>query len=286
MPAIFNFETILYWLWTISLVLKLENLTNKQQRPQKKSKESDSKILTNKQQRPQKLKKNNLTNLQQRPPQVYKHITQCPTWEPEEGPPVISPVESLLFWKLQIVSFIFSRDGLAHCFSEGGVWQNTACGEFLLSIRQNLSETCLQPEQNLWIIGRKKLWNLNDEKKNVCKCTTLDWEWGSAESEDLLREIFSLPRIGDTGGVERFGFLLLFHNYCQHNHHACDYFKKGHMRLWESSDHIYLKPTENRKSKVSLSIFFVVLWAVPLAKAFNPLVSCCFVSETLILESD
>ena len=71
------------------------------------------------------------------------------------GPVVISPVESLLFWKLQIVSFIFSRDGLAHCFSEGGVWQNTACGEFLRSIRQNLSEICLQPEKYLWIIGQK-----------------------------------------------------------------------------------------------------------------------------------
>ena len=117
------------------------------------------------------------------------------------GPAVISPVESLLFWKLQIVSFIFSRDGLAHCFSEGGVWQNTACGEFLRSIRQNLSEICLQPEKYLWIIGQKKLWNLNDEKKNVCKCTTFEWDWGSAESEALLSEIFSLPRIGDTGGV-------------------------------------------------------------------------------------
>ena len=124
------------------------------------------------------------------------------------GPAVISPVESLLFWKLQIVSFIFSRDALAHCFSEGGVWQNTACGEFLQSMRQNLSEKnifaiskiCLQPEKYLWIIGQK-LWNLNDEKKNVCKCTTLDWEWGSAESEALLSEIFSLPRIGDSRGV-------------------------------------------------------------------------------------
>ena len=71
------------------------------------------------------------------------------------GPAVIPPVESLLFWKLQIVSFIFSRDGLAHCFSEGGVWQNTACVEFLRSIRQNLSEICLQPEKYLWIIGQK-----------------------------------------------------------------------------------------------------------------------------------
>ena len=172
---------------------------------------------------------------------------------------------------------LFFRGG---CLTKHSMW-------WISSIHQTKFEWNMSSTWKIFVNNRtKKLWNLNDEKKNVCKCTTLDWEWGSAESEDLLREIFSLPRIGDTGGVERFGFLLLFHNYCQHNHHACDYFKKGHMRLWESSDHIYLKPTENRNSKVSLSIFFVVLWAVPLAKAFNPLVSCCFVSETLILESD
>ena len=171
---------------------------------------------------------------------------------------------------------LFFRGG---CLTKHSMW-------WISSIHQTKFEWNMSSTWTKFVNNRKKkLWNLNDEKKNVCKCTTLDWEWGSAESEDLLREIFSLPRIGDTGGVglERFGFYyysIIIVNI------IITLVTTSKRVMWESSDHIYLKPTENRNSKVSLSIFFVVLWAVPLAKAFNPLVSCCFVSETLILESD
>ena len=105
---------------------------------------------------------------------------------------------------------LFFRGG---CLTKHSMW-------WISSIHQTKFEWNMSSTWKIFVNNRtKKLWNLNDEKKNVCKCTTLDWEWGSAESEDLLSEIFSLPRIGDTGGVglERFGFLLLFHNYCQHN---------------------------------------------------------------------
>ena len=169
MPAIFNFETILYWLWTISLVLKLENLTNKQQRP----------------------------------PPVYKHFTQCPTWEPERPccyfscwePLVLKITNSELHIFQRRLGALFFRGG---CLTKHSMW-------WISSIHQTKFEWNMSSNWKIFVNNRtKKLWNLNDEKKNVCKCTTLDWEWGSAESEDLLKEIFSLPRIGDTGGV-RFG---------------------------------------------------------------------------------
>ena len=152
------------------------------------------------------------------------------------GPAVIPPVESLLFWKLQIVSFIFSRDGLAHCFSEGGVWQNTACGEFLRSIRQNLSEICLQPEKYLWIIGQKIVKPQRWEEEcvqmhNIWVGLGICRKWSSSEWNIFSAEDWGHRR----SGLERFGFLLLFHNHCHHNHHYYDgdYFKKGHVRiLW------------------------------------------------------